>query len=72
MKTLVLSLLISSAEVGTVSRDTAGATKVALANMLGLNILFGFSNAMRTLVRRVSGSSTSLTNRTVPLKLWPG
>src|SRR5215831_17210946 len=71
-KTLVLSLVIRSADVGTINRDTEGATKVASANMLGLRILSGLSNAMRTLLRLVSDSTTSLTNRTLPVKTSSG
>ena len=62
-----MSLVIKSADVGTIVRDTEGGTKLASANMLGLRILSGLSNAMRTLLRLVSDSTTSLTNRTLPV-----
>src|SRR5215831_17645659 len=71
-KTLVASFVIRSADVGTISRDIAGAAKLASANMLGLSILSRLSNAMRTLLRRVSDSTTSLTNRTLPSKTSSG
>ena len=48
--------------------DQTRIEKLALANMPGFNALLGLSNAMRTLVRLVSGSSTSETNSTLPLK----
>src|SRR5207342_728529 len=53
-KMLVRSFDISRADVGTTSRDIIGALKLALANMPGLRRLSGLSNAIRTLVRRVS------------------
>src|SRR5262249_9425231 len=71
-KTLVLSLVIRSADVGTTSCDTDGAEKVALANMLGFSILSALSKAMRTLLRLVSDSTMSLTNSTLPSKTSPG
>ena len=63
---------ISKAEFGTTTLSIDGAMKVALANMFGFSVLSRLSNAILTLLRRVSGSMTSLMNRTLPLKTLAG
>ena len=70
--TVVLSLFISSAVSGTTSTVLAGAWKVTLAYMFGLNRPSGLLTAMRTFVRRVSGSMMSFMNSTVPRNVSPG
>ena len=72
-KTWFASSLSTSAVVGTTGGASASARgSVTVANMPGLSRMSGLANAMRTLVRRVSGSSTSLTNSTSPLNISPG
>src|ERR1700709_863659 len=70
--TVVESLFIRSAEVGTCRSVTGRLMKVAVAYMLGFSRRSGLVKAIRTLVRLVSGSRMAPTKVTVPFQVSPG